>query len=190
LPKCERHPGEPAPSPDLCIEDRAFIAAQSAQASDRQSGASVKERIVAVVAAQPSGVHRTHCRRQPAPSKVKIEFILDVASNTLSTTDCPVKFMFAPHEIWITFSCLNVRVIYKEMLNRLDPEVPNPDGYCETWSATFDSERRVFIMSCLYRDAAPGLKYYSGYIENSREVTGTFLVPNGFSLEEMKHILR
>jgi hypothetical protein len=76
------------------------------------------------------------------------------------------------------------------MLIRLDPEVPNPDGYCETWAGTFDSERRVSIMAGIYEEIAPGLVFYTGYIANSRDVTGTFLVPNGFSLEEMKNVQR
>lgn len=76
------------------------------------------------------------------------------------------------------------------MLRRLDPEIPNPEGYCETWTGVFDNERRVYIMACIYEEVAPGLQFYTGYIANSREVTGTFLVPNGFSLEEMKDVQR
>jgi hypothetical protein len=76
------------------------------------------------------------------------------------------------------------------MLTRLDPETPNPDGYCETWTGTFDNERRVHIMAGMYEEVAPGLIFYTGFIANSREVTGTFLVPNGFSLEAMKHVQR
>jgi hypothetical protein len=76
------------------------------------------------------------------------------------------------------------------MLQRLDPETPNPEGYCETWTGTFDSERRVHIMACIYEEVAPGLIFYTGYIENSREVRGTFHVPHGFSLEEMKNVQR
>jgi len=76
------------------------------------------------------------------------------------------------------------------MLTRLDPEVPNPDGYCETWIGTFDSERRIYIMAELYEEVAPGLIFFTGYVANSREVTGTFHVPNGFSLEAMKNVQR
>ena len=45
-------------------------------------------------------------------------------------------------------------------------------------------------MASLYEEVAPGLKFYSGYVANSHEVTATFLVPNGFSLEEMKNVQR
>ena len=64
-----------------------------------------------------------------------------------------------------------------------DEDHPCPHGFCEVWSAVYDSPRRVEIVSEEYAYQIPGLRHVVSYLTgNKHEVIGYFYVPNGYTL--------
>jgi hypothetical protein len=57
-----------------------------------------------------------------------------------------------------------------------------PDGFCEVWVGTFDSERRVENTGELYKAIIPGMRHVTALQKGTREVLGYFYVPVGQSI--------
>lgn len=67
-------------------------------------------------------------------------------------------------------------------------EHPCPEGFCEVWMGTFDSERRVENTSQLYGAIIPGIRHVTAHQKGTREVLGYFYVPHGQTIVD--HIVQ